>query len=292
MAEPRTLAIDVGGTGLKGAVLAPDGARTGLRVRHPTPYPCPPAVLVAALVALAVELPSHDRASVGFPGAIRRGRVIEVPALSRATHDGPPDPALVAQWSGFDLEPRLEQALRVPVRVANDADVQGCAAVSGDGFELVLTLGTGLGTAVFFDGRLLPHMELSHGPFRKGATFDEVLGDAGRRRVGTKRWRRRVREALAAFEAMLLFDRCFVGGGNAKRLEPSDLGPKVSTIPNIAGILGGIALWAQDAGDPDPGRPAPAGPGVPERAAPDSDAATNRLRPPPPARRRLSGART
>ncbi|MDN5930304.1 MAG: ROK family protein, partial [Pseudonocardia sp.] len=228
--------------------------------RRDTPYPCPPATLVSELVALAAQLPRFDRASVGFPGAIRRGRVIEVPSLSRASHDGPADPALAAQWAGFELAHHLQEAFGVPVRAGNDADLQGCAAVSGHGFELVLTLGTGVGTALFDEGRLLPHMELSHGPFRKGRTYDEVLGDAGRRSAGTTRWRRHVRAAIAAFDAMLLFDHCHIGGGNAKRLHPADLGPTTALVPNIAGILGGIALWQQDAvvHDPVPHAAAPA----------------------------------
>jgi polyphosphate glucokinase len=246
MSAPLTLAIDVGGTGLKGAVLTAGGTVVGSRIRHATPYPCTPPTLMDALTALAGELRAFDRVSVGFPGAIRRGRVLEVPALSRVTHDGPASPDLAAQWSGYELGHHLEEAFGVPVRVANDADVQGCAAVAGHGMELVLTLGTGLGTAVFFEGRLLPHLELSHGPFRKSRSYDEVLGDVGRRRVGTKRWRRRVGEAIAAFDAMLLFDHCYLGGGNAKRLRAADLGPRISLVPNVAGILGGIALWDQD----------------------------------------------
>ncbi|MGQ0574671.1 MAG: ROK family protein [Pseudonocardia sp.] len=251
---PRTLAIDVGGSGLKASVLSPDGEMVSERLRRPTPYPCPPPTLLSELSALATALPEHDRVSVGFPGAIRRGRVREVPALSRRRAGGPPDPKLVTAWAGFDLEGALRTALGKPVRAANDADVQGCAVVSGRGMELVVTLGTGVGCAVFFDGELLPHMELSHGRFGRGRSIDIACGEARRQRIGTRRWRREVLDALDTFEAMVLPDHVWVGGGNAKKLDGAALGPHRTVVPNISGLLGGIALW-------DPSRNASAGNG-------------------------------
>ncbi|MGE5292066.1 MAG: ROK family protein [Micromonosporaceae bacterium] len=241
----KTLAIDVGGTGLKAALLDETGAMIGERVRIETPYPCPPQTLIAALRALTSGLPAFDRVSAGFPGMVRAGKIIEVPALSRARLGGAPDPDLVRAWSGFELANALEAAFGCPVRLANDADVQGCAVARGDGLEFVMTLGTGCGTAMFWQGQLLPHLELSHGPFRNGQTYDEQLGDVTRQRVGNTRWRRRVRKAIAAFDAMLLFDHVYLGGGNAKYLRGEDLGPKATIVPNVAGILGGIKLWEQ-----------------------------------------------
>jgi polyphosphate glucokinase len=91
-------------------------------VRQDTPYPCPPPVLLDALPELAVTQPRYDRVSVGFPGAIRRGRVREVPAFSRPEPGVGPGPALVAQWSSFDLQTALEERFGRPTRVANDAD--------------------------------------------------------------------------------------------------------------------------------------------------------------------------
>jgi polyphosphate glucokinase len=241
----RTLAIDVGGTGLKAALLDENGSLIGERIRVETPYPCPPPTLVAELRGLAGKLPGFDRVSAGFPGMIRAGLVIEVPALSRARQGGPQDAGLVKQWSGFELAAELERVLGKPVRVANDADVQGCAVVRGNGLEFVMTLGTGCGTAVFWRGNLLPHMELSHAPFRDGESYDEQLGDAARERVGNRRWRARVRRAIAAFDAALLFDHLYIGGGNARHLHDDDLGPKITIVPNVSGLLGGIKLWEQ-----------------------------------------------
>ena len=169
---PLTLAIDVGGTGLKATVLSPEGEMLSERERRETPYPCTPQVLLDELATLAASQPEYDRVTVGFPGAIRRGSVRDVTAFIRPAPGEPPDPELRELWFGWDIESALAQRFGKPVRVANDADVQGCAVVSGQGMELVITLGTGVGCAVFFDGRLLPHMELSHGTF--GGTSIEV----------------------------------------------------------------------------------------------------------------------
>jgi polyphosphate glucokinase len=248
----RTLAVDVGGTGLKMVVLSPDGEMVSERVRVETPYPCPPEVLLDELEELARAQPEYDRVSVGFPGAIRRGRVREVPAFSRRAPGEQPDAKLVARWSGFELEEALQQRFGKPTRVANDADVQGCAVVTGRGMELVVTLGTGVGTAVFFDGALLPHMELSHGRFAEGLSIEVACGDHHREEIGTRAWRKLVMSALAALEDMVLPDHLFVGGGNAKRLDADTLGPNRSVVPNISGLLGGIKLWDRTVGAPAP----------------------------------------
>jgi polyphosphate glucokinase len=241
--EVRTLAIDVGGTGLKAAVLDVEGQMVTERARIDTPYPCPPPVLVESLVALTEPLGDFHRVSVGFPGLVREGRVIEVPSLSRSSYGGKTSPDLAEQWNGFDLASALADAYSVPVKVANDADVQGCAVAQGLGFEFVMTLGTGVGTALFNDGRLLPHMELSHAPFRKGETFDIALGNANRKKVGNRAWIKLVQKAISDFDDFLYFDHLYLGGGNAKHLIGVPLGPKVQIVSNTAGITGGIRIW-------------------------------------------------
>lgn len=243
-----TLCIDVGGTGLKAALVAADGTLIGERLKHRTPYPCPPDRLVEELFRLAGNFTGHSRISVGFPGLVRHGRIWHVPALSRATYGGAFDPQLRAAWHGFDLEQALAARFGLPVKVANDADVQGAAAVLGEGFEFVMTLGTGVGTAVFSDGVLLPHMELSHAPFRKGESFDIQLGNAARKEIGNERWIRRVLKGIAVFDAFLYFDRIHIGGGNAKYLSETTLPHKARIVSNTAGLLGGVRLW-ETAGD-------------------------------------------
>jgi polyphosphate glucokinase len=238
-----TLAIDVGGTGLKASVLDELGRMEHDRVRIATPYPLSPQKLVTVLVDLVKPLPPFDRVSLGFPGMVRNGHVLSAPHF--VSPDGPlgvPAPKLVTAWASFDLETELARALGRPTKVANDADVQGAAVVAGQGLELVLTLGTGVGTEFFLDGHLLPHFEFSHTPFRKGGTYNEQLGEPARRRVGTKKWQRRVLDAVDTFRELTFFDWCYIGGGNSYRLTV-DLPVNVTLVDNSAGILGGIKLW-------------------------------------------------
>jgi polyphosphate glucokinase len=255
--RPRTLAIDIGGSGLKALVLDAAGKPVTDRVRVPTQYPCTPDRLVKALVELVQDLAPYERVSVGFPGVVRDGRVLTAPNLSRRSGPGSPiDEKVHAAWQGFRLADALKKALGRPVRVANDADMQGGAVVSGKGFEVVLTLGTGLGSTVYADGRLACHLEIAHHPFRKGETYEDQVGDVARKKVGNKRWTRRVVEAVETIDALITPDRIFIGGGNAKHLKTdfSDarhLAGRVSLVGNEAGLLGGIKLW-QGASAPRP----------------------------------------
>lgn len=244
-----TLSIDVGGSGLKAAVVDVDGSLLTERVRIPTPYPCPPQVLVSTLTELVQPLTATaavTRVSVGVPGMVRGGRVLSVTPLARRTYDGPREPDLIEAWSGYPLADAMSASLALPTKVVNDADMQGCAVVQGDGFECVITLGTGVGTAVFNNGHLLPHMELSHTPFRDDMTIDEMLGNHNRERIGDSKWAKRVRQAIDVFDALLWFDHLYVGGGNAKLLKPEDVGPKGTIVPNKAGIIGGVRVWEFD----------------------------------------------
>ena len=137
----------------------------------------------------------------------------------------------------------LTKRLRKPTRVANDADIQGAAVVAGKGLELVITLGTGVGTAFFYDGRLMPHLEIRTPSVPEGPDVQRtVRATTARKDVGNQRWNKRVRKAVATFRALSFFDHCYIGGGNAKKIHGS-LGADVSLVDNTAGILGGIRLW-------------------------------------------------
>jgi polyphosphate glucokinase len=147
-------------------------------------------------------------------------------------------------WRGFDLAAALTAALGKPARVGNDADVQGLAAIRGVGVEMVVTLGTGFGTALYDNGRLCPHLEISQQPFRKGETYDQQLGNAARKAVGDRKWNKRVRKAIANLRTLTHFDHLYVGGGNARKLD-GDLPVDVTVIDNAAGLVGGAHLWRQ-----------------------------------------------
>lgn len=241
--DALTLAVDVGGSAIKGALLDTHGEMVSERIRIENVYPCPPSVILNTIDELAKQLPGFHRVAVGFPGLVRDGRVFNIPSFSKSTLEGEVDPDLVSAWDGFDLEAALNSNFHQPVRVANDADVQGCAAIEGKGLEFVMTLGTGVGTALFFDGMLLPHFELGHAPFRKGMTFEEQIGNAARREVGKERWIKRVFKAVDAYNQFLFFDHIYIGGGNGRHLEGLELPENVTLVSNTAGILGGIRIW-------------------------------------------------
>jgi polyphosphate glucokinase len=228
--DSRILAIDIGGTGLKAAILSYEGEMLTERVRIKTPHPLTPDLLVEKLVELVTPLADYNFVSVGFPGVVRHGKIITAPNLGTEV------------LRGFDLAGALAEKLAKPVRVDNDADMQGLGAITGKGIEMVITLGTGFGSALFMDGDLAPHLELAHMPFRKGETFDQQLGDKARKKAGRKAWSRRVRTALDALRTLTNFDHLYIGGGNADKLNfelPSD----ITTVSNEYGVRGGAWLW-------------------------------------------------
>lgn len=239
----KTLCIDIGGTGLKAAICDVNGNMVTERIKIKTPYPNPPEKLIESLHNLTENIGSYDRISVGFPGLVRQGVVHLAMAFSRTTYGGPIDENLRAAWIGFNLQTALEKSFNKPVRVANDADVQGCAVATGNGFEFVMTLGTGVGGALFLNGELLPHLELGHAPFRKGETFEQQLGNVVRKEIGNERWIKRVLKAIPAYEGFLFFDHLHIGGGNAKYLTETNLPENVSIVSNTAGLLGGVRIW-------------------------------------------------
>lgn len=227
---PLVLAIDVGGTHLKVGILGPDGAMLAGPSRVDTPRPATPDVVIEALAGLAVPLGRFERISIGFPGVVRGGLVLTAPNLDNAA------------WHQFPLAPTLAERLGAPVRLENDATVQGLGVIAGRGIECVITLGTGMGFALFMDGRPAPHLELSQHPVHGRKTYDKYVGNAAMRAVGRKRWNRRVRTAIGFITTLTTCDTLYIGGGNARHLK-LDLPSNVRIVSNEAGITGGIRLW-------------------------------------------------
>ena len=289
MADTRTLAVDIGGTGLKLALLDDNGNMIGKRVRVPTPpQPVAPEMLIETLDTAAAELGEFDRASVGFPGAVRDGRVLTAPQ-SRHRGAGPASicrTALAERWSK-------------PVRVMNDADVQGFGAIGGKGVEMVLTLGTGAGTSIFDNGRIMPHLELAH---HRSATTRPMTSISATRRcetVGKKKWNRRVARVIGILRTVVNFDHLYIGGGNAQGGSSSRCRRR-DDRPEQRGPDRRIGLWrarraaarTDQAGAPEPiARGAGVPPWMPpHRSAPaaarGSPAAAPRSRPSPGRRSR------
>lgn len=226
-----TLTVDIGGSGVKVMVLNEDGTPRTERKRVPTPQPPKPEPVINAIADLAAGQGDFDRISVGFPGVVQNGIIKTAVNLD-------PD------WINFDLATVLSQKFNKPVRVANDADIQGFGAISGYGVELVITLGTGFGSALFINGKLVPNLEMGHHPFRKGQTYEEQLGRAALDEVGKKKWNSRLEKAIYCLEHLFNYDQLYIGGGNTDEMT-INLPPNAKIVPNVNGLLGGIALWRE-----------------------------------------------
>jgi polyphosphate glucokinase len=196
------------------------------RVKEPTPERLTPRTLVALFERIAGETSHYDRVAVGIPGIVHRNVVYSLPASGNRT------------FRGYALGAELSERLDAPVRVTNDAAMHGLASIHGRGVEMVITLGTGLGTALFIDGVLSAHYQTlpdDDEPF-------SPYGDAALRRVGRRAWERRVHALVKQLRPITNFDHLYVGGGNARRLEER-LPRHVTRIGNVAGVLGGHRLW-------------------------------------------------
>jgi polyphosphate glucokinase len=229
-ADKLTLAIDIGGSHLKAGVLDANGTLVAGPVRVATPTPATPRQVLDALMAMIRPLGSFHRVSVGFPGVVRNGMVLTAPNLG------------TKQWRNFPLGPTLSEQLGKPVRLLNDASMQGLGVIVGKGLECVLTLGTGMGFALFRQGHLMPHMEMGQHIARGDATYDQYVGDAALRDIGRKPWNKRMRKVVDAMQTLLNYDTLYIGGGNARHID-FDLPANVHIVSNQAGVTGGARLW-------------------------------------------------
>jgi polyphosphate glucokinase len=228
-----TLAIDVGGSSIKAFILQDDGTNVSARSIIHTPHPAPPDAIVATLIDLSTKLGEYDLISIGFPSVVENG-------VTRGAINLHPD------WDGFPLAQVLQNKLDKPIRIANDADVQGCGAISGQGVELVITLGTGFGSSLFLNGKLLPNLELGQHIWRDRNTYEDCLGQTALEQGGIEVWNMRLLEAIATLYKLFNYDKLDIGGGNARLVTlalPANLSDKVAIVSNDLGLIGGLALW-------------------------------------------------
>jgi polyphosphate glucokinase len=225
----KTLAIDIGGTGLKALILDIGGSALTERARVETPQPATPEAVLSALWGIIDSLGDFDRVSVGFPGVVVEGVTMSAPNLGK-------------EWRGFDLAKAISEKTRRPARVLNDAGVQGYGVIEGKGTEMILTLGTGMGCALYCNGQYVPNLELAHHPFAKGKTYEQYIGKKALEKIGKKKWNKRVEEVINVVLPIFNPRVLYLGGGNAKKLKIT-LPENVVVTENVAGLLGGIALW-------------------------------------------------
>ena len=213
----RILVIDVGGTHIKFRV---DGR--GRIFRFPSGPRLGPERMASKVLKRAEGL-RYDAVSIGYPGLVFHGRIAAEP------HN------LGKGWMGFDFA----AAFGKPVRIVNDAAMQAIGSYRG-GRMLFLGLGTGLGATLIIDGVVEP-TEIGHMPYRRGRTFEDYLGERGRRRLGTRKWRRAVADVVAHLETAFEADYVVLGGGNAARLRK--LPPGARRGDNRNAFVGGVRIW-------------------------------------------------
>src|SRR3954466_11093621 len=225
---PKTFAIDIGGTGVKAMLLDPAGKALTERLRVKTPQPATPKNVLSAIKELAEQVGDFDRVGAGFPGVVSNGVVKTAPHLHKT-------------WEGVRLDAELQKALKKPARVTNDAVVQGYHAITGRGIELVITLGTSMGSAIYVNGNAVP-MEMGHHPLRHGHAYEDEVGNDALKKYGKKKWNKHVHRVIELLDRTFNYDRLFIGGGNAAEIT-FKLPKNVRIISNAEGLYGVIALW-------------------------------------------------
>lgn len=231
--DEKILSIDIGGSRIKGTLLDLNGNMLIDYQRISTPKFAGPENVMQGIAQLTKNFPGFTKVSVGFPGYVRGGVVYTAPNLGNS------------KWQRIQLSDRLSAILRKPVRVVNDADLQGLGVASGKGLEMVITLGTGFGTALLMDGALLPHLEMGQHPFTKTKTYDQYIGNNSLESIGLDKWNKRFTKVLAVLKTTFNYDHLFISGGNSKKIFVG-LDENISRVTNMDGIRGGAKLWLND----------------------------------------------
>lgn len=239
------LAVDIGATTTKLAVVDDEGRLLEEVRREPTPYPCSPERLVGFVCGHA-ERSGCARVGVGFPGDLREGRVLEPGNLSRpGGFTSPIDPSLHLAWLDVDLERELREASGLDVRVVNDAAMAALGCCEGRGRELVFTLGTGFGIALVEDGAAQGIRDVGAEIFLDGASYDALLGEHARSQ-DEGRWNDRLFRAVTNFVDEFSADVVHLGGGNSRRVELAryeGLRWRVVVNDNAASLRGAAKLF-------------------------------------------------
>ena len=227
------LTIDVGGSHIKGTILDSEGNQQMQYKKLVTPSIATPSAVLETILALVKDMPEYGKVSVGFPGYVRNGIVFTAPNLQNQL------------WKHIEFGQQISNALNKPVRLVNDADQLGLGVVSGKGFEMAATLGTGFGTAILIDGYLLPHLELAHHPLHKDKDYDAYIGEKAMKKAGKEKWNQRVALVLDILKTVFNYDRLYLGGGNAAKLT-IPLEANIHLFTNVDGIRGGARLWKME----------------------------------------------
>lgn len=226
----KILSIDIGGTHIKATILDNEGKFLKEYEMENTPHPSSPEKVMAVIQNLAKHFPEYDKIAAGFPGVIKEGVVKTAPKLGNSL------------WKDYDLCKQLESVLGKPTLLINDADLQGLSLATGKGIEMVITLGTGFGSAILRDGILMPHLELSVHPITKSKSYNDYVGKDALKKIGKKKWNKRMEKVIDILKTVFNYDHLYISGGNA-RLLTFNLDQNISLDDNKEGIKGGAILW-------------------------------------------------
>ena len=229
-ASAKILSLDIGGSHIKATILDSKGILQMDYEKIVTPVKATPDTLLAAIKVLVKDFPAYNKISAGFPGYVKDGVTKTAPNLNSLA------------WKDIDLQKKLQETLGKPAKVVNDADMQGLGVVSGKGLEMVITLGTGFGTALLQDGVLLPHIELAHHPFTKNKTYDDYVGEKAFEKEGLDTWNKRIKKILLVLKTVFNYDHLYISGGNSAHLN-FELDKNITIDSNLDGIKGCAKLW-------------------------------------------------
>ena len=236
----KILGIDVGGTGIKGAIVNVEtGELLTDRLRIPTPQPATPEAVTTVIKQIVEHFNWNDHVGVGFPTPLLHGKCVTGGNLDK-------------NWKNVQVNELLKNEIGNEFFVVNDADAAGLAEINfgagknKQGVVIVITIGTGIGSAVFLDGKLLPNTELGHVLYKNGKIFEKYAADSARRKkaLNNKEWSKRLEKYFKHINLILSPDLFIIGGGASKRVDKFNKFIKIpvpliaAEAENNAGIIG------------------------------------------------------
>ncbi len=230
--DEKILCIDIGGSHIKATVINYDGNFLQKYEREKTSSPPSPEKVVKLILEIAGRFPQYDKVTAGFPGFVKNGVVKTAPKLGNDI------------WKDVDLKGQLQDHLKKPTLVINDADLQGLSLAKGKGVEMLITLGTGFGSAIINDGFLMPHLEMSQHPVTKKKSYNDYVSSSALEKIGKKKWNKRMKRVIKILRVVFNFDHLYISGGSAKLIS-FKLDDDITIIDNREGIKGGMVLWKQ-----------------------------------------------
>lgn len=222
-----TLAAELAGTAMTAAVLDVEGVPLADPHRIALRRALEPEAFIDLLLAASEQQPGFDRVSVGFPGVV----IDNVITSSQ----------LEGSWSSCPLGRMIEVRTERMTRVVSNTDLRGYGVIRGEGVELVLTLGRGLGSALFIDGKLIPNLQLGLQTYKKKSSYSDHVGEVALAGVGAKRWTKRVWHLVDLIRPVFNPSRIYITGEKARRLK-GDAPPDVKVLKRTD-LTGGVRIW-------------------------------------------------